>query len=237
MSSASQGPGWWQASDGNWYPPQQQTGYATPPPPATSGPPGYHPAEQPAAPPGPQSWPAPAPGGYPQYPAPGGQGFGNAQAAFTANISKIPTAGWLLFGGFVAAILSLFLQFLTVSVGGFSASPSVWQTGEGFNWFLLLLLVGGAGLSVRTSNLPHTHRPTLITLSVLIGLLTIWWIYQLVTASSQIKQVTSQGDLSGMDVHWSPAIGFVLFTAAVGWLAVLIVRHWIALSKSQRRAY
>jgi hypothetical protein len=27
-SNAPQGPGWWQASDGNWYPPQAQPGYA-----------------------------------------------------------------------------------------------------------------------------------------------------------------------------------------------------------------
>jgi hypothetical protein len=25
-------PGWWQASDGNWYPPDQRPGYAAPPP-------------------------------------------------------------------------------------------------------------------------------------------------------------------------------------------------------------
>lgn len=27
MSDTSQGPGWWQASDGKWYPPEQQPGY------------------------------------------------------------------------------------------------------------------------------------------------------------------------------------------------------------------
>ena len=32
MSDVSQGPGWWQASDGKWYPPQQQPGYQPPPP-------------------------------------------------------------------------------------------------------------------------------------------------------------------------------------------------------------
>jgi hypothetical protein len=49
MSNAPQGPGWWQASDGNWYPPQQSAGYTPPPPPP--------------------SWSAPA--AYPQYPTPG----------------------------------------------------------------------------------------------------------------------------------------------------------------------
>ena len=39
MSDVSQGPGWWQASDGKWYPPEQaQTAQAVPPPPAFSAP-------------------------------------------------------------------------------------------------------------------------------------------------------------------------------------------------------
>ena len=33
MSDTSQGPGWWQASDGKWYPPETTTGTTTPPPP------------------------------------------------------------------------------------------------------------------------------------------------------------------------------------------------------------
>jgi uncharacterized membrane protein len=32
MSDYSQGPGWWQASDGKWYPPEQQPAAPTPPP-------------------------------------------------------------------------------------------------------------------------------------------------------------------------------------------------------------
>lgn len=38
MSDSAQGPGWWQASDGKWYPPQQAAA-APPPPPAGYGPP------------------------------------------------------------------------------------------------------------------------------------------------------------------------------------------------------
>ncbi|MGZ4704138.1 MAG: DUF4190 domain-containing protein [Acidimicrobiales bacterium] len=40
MSDFSQGPGWWQASDGKWYPPEQHPGQAPPPyaqPPAAYG--------------------------------------------------------------------------------------------------------------------------------------------------------------------------------------------------------
>jgi hypothetical protein len=40
MSDSSQGPGWWQASDGRWYPPQSHPNQpAAPPPPTYSAPP------------------------------------------------------------------------------------------------------------------------------------------------------------------------------------------------------
>jgi hypothetical protein len=40
MSDVSNGPGWWQASDGKWYPPEQQPNYeaASPPPSPSSSP-------------------------------------------------------------------------------------------------------------------------------------------------------------------------------------------------------
>ena len=45
MSDVSQGPGWWQASDGKWYPPEQMPGTpapaAAPPDPYATGSPGY----------------------------------------------------------------------------------------------------------------------------------------------------------------------------------------------------
>jgi hypothetical protein len=37
VSDYSQGPGWWQASDGKWYSPEQAPGYQTPPPGAPFG--------------------------------------------------------------------------------------------------------------------------------------------------------------------------------------------------------
>ena len=40
MSDTSQGPGWWQASDGKWYPPEQAPGYQPPGGPAGGAPSG-----------------------------------------------------------------------------------------------------------------------------------------------------------------------------------------------------
>lgn len=50
MSDSSQGPGWWQASDGKWYPPDPSS-QPPPPPPAGGGrrakpPPGLDPAPE-----------------------------------------------------------------------------------------------------------------------------------------------------------------------------------------------
>jgi uncharacterized RDD family membrane protein YckC len=69
MSDFSQGPGWWQASDGKWYPPEQAPGaQATA---APTAPPGYGGA--PGAPPayGAPAYGAPAYGGAPMAAGPG----------------------------------------------------------------------------------------------------------------------------------------------------------------------
>ena len=72
MSDVAQGPGWWQASDGKWYSPEQVPGDATPSPPTPT----------PAIPDGtgPLSVPLPGPdagGVSPGYgPPPGGGAFG-----------------------------------------------------------------------------------------------------------------------------------------------------------------
>lgn len=58
MSDAPQGPGWWQASDGKWYPPQ------------------------PAAAPPPTAPPPPQPGYYPVGPPPQQQGMNGCLKAF-----------------------------------------------------------------------------------------------------------------------------------------------------------
>jgi uncharacterized RDD family membrane protein YckC len=64
MSDISQGPGWWQASDGKWYPPEQAPG-AQPTAPPTSAPT----SPPPGAPPAGYGAPAPA-YGAPAYGAP-----------------------------------------------------------------------------------------------------------------------------------------------------------------------
>jgi hypothetical protein len=79
MSDQSQGPGWWQASDGKWYPPEQA---ATGTQPVTPGGP------PPAAPGG--------PGGPPPYAAPGAAAAGGGGAG---KIIAIVVVALLVVGG------------------------------------------------------------------------------------------------------------------------------------------
>lgn len=83
MSDSSQGPGWWQASDGRWYPPQEPADTpTTQQPPTYEQPPGggigtgtvaITPPSQSSAPrPGPPPGPPP---GQPPQPAPGGTAY------------------------------------------------------------------------------------------------------------------------------------------------------------------
>ncbi len=55
MSDTSQGPGWWQASDGRWYPPEHHPGYQVPVPPPFGAPSPYPPVSVLTAPPAPRS--------------------------------------------------------------------------------------------------------------------------------------------------------------------------------------
>ena len=154
MSSASQGPGWWQASDGNWYPPEQRAGYAAPPPPASS---------QPSYPP-PAAAPYPPPGG--QYPASGGPNFGNAQAAFASGVAKIPRAGWVVVGGLVAALID---PLANVSAEGILSIDVYWP---GWAKFIgLLFVAGGLALTWATYDRLQTQQATLTGLSALVGLM------------------------------------------------------------------
>jgi hypothetical protein len=218
MSSESQGPGWWQASDGNWYPPEQRAGYAAPPPPASS---------QPSYPP-PAASPYPPPGG--QYPASGGPNFGNAQAAFASGVAKIPRAGWVVVGGLVAALIALFLPLANVSAEGVLSVDVYWPGWAKFIGFLLV--AAGLALTWATYDRLQTQQATLIGLSVLVGLMIAHLILNWFTYDSESK---GNGDLAGVDV--SPGFGLLLYTLGLIVAAAGIVLIWRARSTPQSRPY
>jgi hypothetical protein len=104
MSDATQGEGWWQASDGKWYPPEQHPGFdagATQPIEATPPPTAAMPiAPPPPAPGGPPIGPPP---GAPVGPPPGAPGAGSNNTKWIIGgvvaVAVIAIAAFLLLGG------------------------------------------------------------------------------------------------------------------------------------------
>ncbi|MCU1371701.1 MAG: hypothetical protein JWO77_2895 [Ilumatobacteraceae bacterium] len=90
MSDISQGPGWWQASDGKWYPPEQAPGATPTGAPAGGPPPGY--------------------GTPPAYGAPAGGGGGGT------DVGDIVGYGWKKFQEYLGQIIVAVLIYVGVVV-------------------------------------------------------------------------------------------------------------------------
>ena len=87
-SDVSQGPGWWQAADLKWYPPQRHPDYVAPPPPPPRQQPSWQqPVPQAAGPPT-----GPPPGWYPGPTGKPGQMYWDGQRWYTAAAATTPPA-------------------------------------------------------------------------------------------------------------------------------------------------
>ena len=106
-ADSSQGPGWWQASDGKWYPPEQKPGTAPTTPPSAA------PASQPAA-------GTPAPSAMPSAsPVPGsdsGEG-GFFSRLFDMSFTRFVTPS-LIKVLFILAIIVISLVAVFMLIGG-----------------------------------------------------------------------------------------------------------------------
>lgn len=125
MSDTSQGPGWWQASDGKWYPPEQAPGAAPTGPPAGGPPPGY--------------------GSPPPYGAPaGGPGGG-------VGVGDIVGYGWKKFQEYLGQIIVAVIIYFVV-VGAFSFLGNIISSSIdsfiGSLIFTLLQLVVSSAISI-----------------------------------------------------------------------------------------
>ena len=92
-------PGWWQASDGNWYPPETAPGYA--PPPTSAPPPGY--GQTPA---------------YSPPPAYGGAGYGYTPYASNRGTNGMAIASLvlgILWLDWIGSILALIFGYIALS--------------------------------------------------------------------------------------------------------------------------
>lgn len=96
MSDFSQGPGWWQASDGRWYPPTATPGTR---PPSQYGPP-------------------------PQYGAPAGYGFAYSPSPYASGTpTGLPSVSNLATASLVLGILSLVICCYFLQVCGLVGLP------------------------------------------------------------------------------------------------------------------
>jgi hypothetical protein len=165
VSDVSQGPGWWLASDGRWYSPDQAPGFAPPSPGPTAPPatPPYGPPPTPAGygPPidpvgyGPPSGPPAygSPPGPPGYAPPFNPGYGYPQA--------LPPYGYAPVGGtnglaIASLVCSLFFWVWGVGailaiIFGFIARSQIRRSGDtqqGGGLALAGIIIGFAGIVI-----------------------------------------------------------------------------------------
>jgi hypothetical protein len=149
MSDVSQGPGWWLAADGKWYPPEQQPNYQPPTPPP---PPPVDPATPPAAAgPGPGATSRPT-GSTPPF---------NFDAKRWSQAERITGVATLVL------FISLFLPWFTYNFG--FASVSVDGLWHGWMYLVLLLclailayLIVRAGFGEMPFKLPMPDQQLLL---------------------------------------------------------------------------
>lgn len=223
-------------------PPMPPSGGAMPPPPPPPPPhkphqpmPGMPPPGMPpgaeAGPPGglpPPAWPPPP---YESRPD-SGQAPPVSFATIQANVAKSATA-WLLIGGSVVAVISLFLTWFTVKGSALGidiiskdvSPPAYWK-------LMVLLMIAGAGwLAWPFFAGARLSVQRLIGLSVVVILLAGLAVTNWYTAASE----STSDDDSAVSV--SPGFGLLLYLAAVVAIAVGVVRIWMSRSNTRGQAY
>ncbi len=115
MSNVSQGQGWWQASDGKWYPPEQHPDSQLPSPPHVAA-------------------------GSPQPPAGAVSSPGASRPAFSFDIKRWSQADRITGIATLVLFISLFLPWFTYNFG--IGSVSVDGLWHGWMYLVLLLCLG-----------------------------------------------------------------------------------------------
>jgi hypothetical protein len=203
MYDTPQGPGWWQAADHKWYPPQQHPDHVGQGPGVSAG----------AAP---QAWP-PA-GTNPPGPRPQAAPDGLATAkAFGAKLSG---TAWLLIGGLVVAVIATFLPFATVSYKVFGSLLGSHEVGaNGAAQFVVFLLAGVAvwlAWPVLSGSPMALNR--LIGLSAatfLLGALMLVWFADVSSSNSDAADIADVTPGFGLLLY---GVGVVVVTISVIWL-------------------
>jgi len=132
MSDTAQGPGWWQASDGKWYPPQAQPAQPSPAPaaPGPMPPAGYGYAPPSGAPPAGSGYapPSGAPPAPPYTPGPGAAPYGYVPVP--VDVLGRPLADWwqrlvaIIIDGLIFSVIDVILSAVVIR-GSFGDQFSV----------------------------------------------------------------------------------------------------------------
>lgn len=145
MSEVPQGPGWWLASDGKWYSPEQAPGYAAP----TASPAGYGPP--PGSPPAGYQAPPAAYGPPPVAPPVGPPGYGYPAAPY--GFAPVRRTNGL---AIAAMVCSFFFWLYGIGavlgvVFGFIARSQIKRSGgtqQGKGMALAGIIIGFVGIAV-----------------------------------------------------------------------------------------
>lgn len=152
MSDVSNGPGWWQASDGKWYPPEQKPNVQTPPSPVAGEAPGV-----PSAAPRQMSKPS----------------------SFSFDMKRWSQAERITAIGTLVLFVSLFLPWFTYNYGLGSISVDGLWHGWMYLVFILCLailafLVSRAGFSEMPFKLPMADEQLLLIATGVNAVLTVF---------------------------------------------------------------
>ncbi len=164
MSDTAQGPGWWLASDGKWYPPELWTG------PPDAGPAGMSPAQpsSPASPGPPSVYGAAYPtSGYAQYPHYGGGAATTPKTNGLAVASLICSCAGLFFLPIFPGIILGFVAHAQIKrSNGMQRGDGLAIAGiiVGFGWLVLISL----GLVLNATNSTNSGVISALTV-VLVG--------------------------------------------------------------------
>lgn len=163
----------------------------------------------------PPAWPPPS--HHPQ--GAGAQMASDARAAATGFAAKLSVTAWLLFGGFILAVIATFFPLVTVSAP-LMGSVEVSDRGDTLGPVFVLVAVA-AGFAYPTLTQSQLTLWRLVGMSVVVGLLGVLMIHWFIDASA------SDGDVSS-----SPGFGLLMYGVAVIAMAIGTVRLWL-LHRSQ----
>jgi hypothetical protein len=207
--------------DGQRWTPERQpkaNSGPTPPPPVAAAPP----------PPGaalpPPGQGVPSAGTAPVF----GQSASDPLATVKGLVANFTPKTWLLYGGLAFALLTVFLPWVTISVGGVEEDSDEGGPHLGWKYVAVLAIIAAAALAWPTIVGSALDANRLIGLSAAVGVLflgVVFGFYEILSFSSKLSS-----EVGGL-VQASPGFGLYLFAAAVISSAAGVVWLWIERTK------